>query len=216
MCGGTPARLGRPSFVVGLSPRVRGNPHPRTDENVHIRSIPACAGEPRSAYRLPSSATVYPRVCGGTTTPANPVMPHRGLSPRVRGNRRHAVNPLLHPGSIPACAGEPRSRVRLMSSTGVYPRVCGGTGCSSPTASDARGLSPRVRGNRAPPPSLAVRSRSIPACAGEPRPARPAFLLAWVYPRVCGGTRRRAKRRATTGGLSPRVRGNRRTRRRSG
>ena len=71
--------------------------------------------------------------------------------------------------SIPACAGEPNAAPRGRVPIGVYPRVCGGTvGIVQGQSADA-GLSPRVRGNRA---QLALRnsqSRSIPACAGEPR-----------------------------------------------
>ena len=177
-----------------------------------IRSIPACAGEPSAQQATTQGKEVYPRVCGGTAAIFSSSLSISGLSPRVRGNPHLGDGLQDWRGSIPACAGEPRSRVRLMSSTGVYPRVCGGTGCSSPTASDARGLSPRVRGNRAPPPSLAVRSRSIPACAGEPRPGHPPCLRAWVYPRVCGGTSCLCSTAHSQHGLSPRVRGNRKSR----
>ena len=70
------------------------------------------------------------------------------------------------------------------------------------------GLSPRVRGNRwalalTPPPS-----RSIPACAGEPRPAGSRGRACQVYPRVCGGTLKLILPPLCNGGLSPRVRGN--------
>ena len=52
-----------------------------------------------------------------------------GLSPRVRGNQL-LVHPLAdHPGSIPACAGEPVTPVELDLAIGD------------------EGLSPRVRGN---------------------------------------------------------------------
>ena len=53
--------------------------------------------------------TVYPRVCGGTTSRRSGCRTTPGLSPRVRGNH------VLHDfdgrrcGSIPACAGEPVS-----------------------------------------------------------------------------------------------------------
>ena len=91
-----------------------------------------------------------------------------GLSPRVRGNRRQQQNISHRGGSIPACAGEPPSRMMLLNPPRVYPRVCGGTqrpgGMPAPTC----GLSPRVRGN--PSSSLLTRLMlgSIPACAGEP------------------------------------------------
>ena len=71
------------------------------------------------------------------------------------------------------------------------------------------GLSPRVRGNHWTPVLAAMRSRSIPACAGEPRAARTPPYADRVYPRVCGGTLSSGTSSATAAGLSPRVRGNR-------
>ena len=50
--------------------------------------------------------------------------------------------------------------------------------------------------------------RSIPACAGEPRPAAQKNPQCGVYPRVCGGTPESAAMAHARDGLSPRVRGN--------
>ena len=52
----------------GLSPRVRGNPSHFNDTLDVPGSIPACAGEPCKQSRSAQSGTVYPRVCGGTTS----------------------------------------------------------------------------------------------------------------------------------------------------
>ena len=90
----------------------------------------------------------------------------------------------------------------------VYPRVCGGTCRSGTPASPARGLSPRVRGNREAGPRGHDRPGSIPACAGEPPSSSANSSLREVYPRVCGGTLIPAIVRADLDGLSPRVRGN--------
>ena len=70
------------------------------------------------------------------------------------------------------------------------------------------GLSPRVRGNQPDDNDEICLGRSIPACAGEPRPALGRCYLGRVYPRVCGGTLNEWRRWATHWGLSPRVRGN--------
>ena len=53
----------------------------------YIRSIPACAGEPRAAYPTLDTDAVYPRVCGGTGGYLVQPFQDEGLSPRVRGNR---------------------------------------------------------------------------------------------------------------------------------
>ena len=111
-----------------------------------------------------------------------------GLSPRVRGNPRLDAHLLRGGRSIPACAGEPGTLTATGTPTGVYPRVCGGTGLDEEPDYVRQGLSPRVRGNRYPHRLERYNRRSIPACAGEPVPPD-APLPSWkVYPRVCGGT----------------------------
>ena len=231
VCGGTALARSRAGRGRGLSPRVRGNPahHPAAEHRpgsipacageprvpiraaAGLRSIPACAGEPARPSCAGASRRVYPRVCGGTPDPAQYVPRQAGLSPRVRGNQ---VQPSLSGralGSIPACAGEPPPSCPRACPSRVYPRVCGGTYGPSGTAALHPGLSPRVRGNPRQPRQRDRRHRSIPACAGEParrasrvRPPRPCP----VYPRVCGGTARRQPAVSRLLGLSPRVRGN--------
>ena len=109
-------------------------------------------------------------------------------------------------GSIPACAGEPRCAATEPICWRVYPRVCGGTVSWIMAPVPASGLSPRVRGGTIP--ACISRRRSIPACAGEPWPARTATIMMPVYPRVCGGTPNGVGTFDVDKGLSPRVRGN--------
>ena len=172
----------------GLSPRVRGNLQPIPDRPTVVRSIPACAGEPVFFFCRNPPPWVYPRVCGGTQ-PCHRTSPRRtGLSPRVRGNLRVVSKPSLTFGSIPACAGEPRSASLDAASYRVYPRVCGGTLRRSAGCAACWGLSPRVRGNHSPRKVFTFVNR--------------------VYPRVCGGTVVPRPCRSVASGLSPRVRGN--------
>ena len=110
-------------------------------------------------------------------------------------------------GSIPACAGEPRSRSSRVASCRVYPRVCGGAHGRRGQFSFSWGLSPRVRGS---PWALSSRCRSsgsIPACAGEPISRSSTQKPPGVYPRVCGGALAPIRSDAGFRGLSPRVRG---------
>ena len=65
-----------------------------------------------------------------------------------------------------------------------------------------------MRGNRDNARPRNFRTRSIPACAGEPRISSMAARPTMVYPRVCGGTIEMIGYLAAQGGLSPRVRGN--------
>ncbi len=90
VCGGTLCPMPRPSLDLGLSPRVRGN---------QLTSMP-----------IAIVSRVYPRVCGGTPLAFRRPTPGPGLSPRVRGNRETANLIAVVFGSIPACAGEPRSK----------------------------------------------------------------------------------------------------------
>ena len=111
-------------------------------------------------------------------------------------------------GSIPACAGEPESGISRRVSSGVYPRVCGGTRSHGRGPQWVAGLSPRVRGNLPGPHRAGERLGSIPACAGEPAPGRLPSRHPGVYPRVCGGTGAVVGTIRNGQGLSPRVRGN--------
>ena len=111
-------------------------------------------------------------------------------------------------GSIPACAGEPSRFTRTALQAEVYPRVCGGTAEGNPLQTQARGLSPRVRGNRGGSGRVAAKLGAIPACAGEPLIIEHIPPSIMVYPRVCGGTPTPNPANLPASGLSPRVRGN--------
>ena len=168
VCGGTPSSVLCKRMMLGLSPRVRGNRKLGVRHNSLLRSIPACAGEPRCRRQWRRSGTVYPRVCGGTAVGDDAVGRVVGLSPRVRGNRAQPRQARCQIGSIPACAGEPAQGRRIQSARSVYPRVCGGTPTPRRSRQSGKGLSPRVRGNLGLFRHQPVQLRSIPACAGEP------------------------------------------------
>ena len=168
VCGGTSASRRRLGRMKGLSPRVRGNRAITDDATGDMRSIPACAGEPLTTADPLIFVRVYPRVCGGTSRVGMLNFTVLGLSPRVRGNLGSPFLSLLLSRSIPACAGEPVSRMPATRESRVYPRVCGGTFASGEKRSICPGLSPRVRGNQSMCKIITSSSGSIPACAGEP------------------------------------------------
>ena len=194
----------------GLSPRVRGNLGLAVAVPVPLGSIPACAGEPTRRNKTRIAKTVYPRVCGGTRRNRIPALHCAGLSPRVRGNPQFRRPSSGGPGSIPACAGEPRETRVALWRYAVYPRVCGGTVMFCPCANAQNGLSPRVRGNLGGRHRLGQPPGSIPACAGEPSVTPLCVCPPTVYPRACGGTHSARSAGRPGAGLSPRVRGNRR------
>ena len=208
VCGGTSAEAPETALTWGLSPRVRGNHAEPVRDASLSGSIPACAGEPPQYVCRGLLWGVYPRVCGGTLVHVCRLATIRGLSPRVRGNPAAHHRRLGCCGSIPACAGEPRSGLPRGGLRRVYPRVCGGTPANASANVEVMGLSPRVRGNLPHQAARDARDGSIPACAGEPviRVGRGDPFR--VYPRVCGGTLKVDGTYTPAVGLSPRVRGN--------
>ena len=176
---------------------------------LQTRSIPARAGEPGRLAISADAGAVYPRACGGTDHLAVGDFLHRGLSPRVRGNRRAGEDAEAHDGSIPARAGEPAGRTVGPPVASVYPRACGGTIYWDVGGMAGTGLSPRVRGNPISRRWPIFGRRSIPARAGEPSSRKTKATPGTVYPRACGGTSNSLAAARSPWGLSPRVRGNR-------
>ena len=208
VCGGTALVAAAALFSMGLSPRVRGNLDFHADGAAVEGSIPACAGEPFQQVFGPGSYSVYPRVCGGTSSASSVASRRQGLSPRVRGNHPERSTKLLSIRSIPACAGKPLGYDVKRDVPGVYPRVCGGTLSAMRPARTMTGLSPRVRGNPVCRRHRPGEYGSIPACAGEPPGCGCPGPQRGVYPRVCGGTQPAPHHIQLVRGLSPRVRGN--------
>ena len=156
----------------GLSPRGRGNHGAGLCAGLRPGSIPAWAGEPIANAINVLVATVYPRVGGGTYGRIVHRRPQPGLSPRGRGNLTPVLGSVIFLGSIPAWAGEPGCPTLGARSSGVYPRVGGGTGTRDRLSRCFRGLSPRGRGNHDETEGPRSLNRSIPAWAGEPQATR--------------------------------------------
>ena len=90
VCGGTLAARLPIMLHEGLSPRVRGNPSRlRRYWGRLRRSIPACAGEPRSVHPAHVPLEVYPRVCGGTVGTHGECQEASRVYPRVCGGTTH-------------------------------------------------------------------------------------------------------------------------------
>ncbi len=171
------------------------------------RSIPARAGEPCTFRRCPSPRPVYPRASGGAVFIGAVGLDGLGLSPRERGSLASAVYRLPTNGSIPARAGEPSNRCRVVPAPPVYPRASGGAASATRSASSWTGLSPRERGSPFAAGCRSTKPRSIPARAGEPPRSSAGAIRPMVYPRASGGARGIVASGTARRGLSPRERG---------
>ena len=193
----------------GLSPLARGNRRRVDEHRDGQRSIPARAGEPNSVNHLTGLFGVYPRSRGGTAVSAGIILEAIGLSPLARGNPTNVLLRECRKGSIPARAGEPRSRARFPGARWVYPRSRGGTSDLHRRQGRELGLSPLARGNPVNVQRDVRGDGSIPARAGEPTPDSASKKPPWVYPRSRGGTAQAREARVPFFGLSPLARGNR-------
>jgi len=191
---------------AGSSPRVRGTLQGRLSQPQKKRFIPARAGNTRSATYCLRFWTVHPRACGEHPVGYTGFGNNSGSSPRVRGTRRHWRRKQRRKRFIPARAGNTRSRGAARVNLAVHPRACGEHHDDSILYTSANGSSPRVRGTPIRTGSVFVRSRFIPARAGNTLPgfavvdfcrfipARAGntqaafFLCAFfpVHPRACG------------------------------
>ena len=109
-CGGNLRSVFELKEDHGPSPRVRGKPWMETVRGLARRSIPARAGETRQGEKENEENGVHPRACGGNVAVASDTPPRAGPSPRVRGKRTDTRVLAVRRGSIPARAGETKTR----------------------------------------------------------------------------------------------------------
>ena len=206
-CGGAVQSDLSAAQLRGLSPRMRGSPHPGGIAAALLGPIPAHAGEPSDDAGRHVRDGAYPRACGGASNGHGFCPGAMGLSPRMRGSHCRLAACRSFNGPIPAHAGEPPRPFSPSAASRAYPRACGGA--ASPVRAGAliRGLSPRMRGSRKDRDEVAVDKGPIPAHAGEPASHPLSAGKVRAYPRACGGARRRRASAGRGTGLSPRMRG---------
>ena len=208
-CGGNRTERCAAKVSLGPSPRVRGK-HRISKGQVRLGgSIPASAGETRTAGRVRTATWVHPRECGGNTTPRRTRYQIDGPSPRVRGKPMSAAEKEGRSRSIPASAGETAASRAARFAFRVHPRECGGNGPSLDMVPAADGPSPRVRGKPEGDGGTTDFEGSIPASAGETLPPRLDPVGVGVHPRECGGNSPLDRDTIEDYGPSPRVRGKR-------
>ena len=127
----------------------------------------------------------------------------------MRGTRQYSGFRFASLGIIPACAGNTRGGVLVLSEPRDHPRVCGEHHLIGVVDDATRGSSPRVRGTHDDGVMPTVAGGIIPACAGNTRVGQARRIYSRDHPRVCGEHRRRYADGASDLGSSPRVRGTR-------
>ena len=110
---------------------------------------------------------------------------------------------MVHPR---ACGESPPGRA-AGTPAAVHPRACGESATATADGGRRWGPSPRVRGIHVTPSPSLPKSRSIPARAGNPRPAPDDGAPTGVHPRACGESARSVFPSGRSPGPSPRVRG---------
>ena len=96
--------------VLGSSPRMRGTPAPSPSAPDVTRIIPAYAGNTEGNFDVRQKTWDHPRVCGEHLRNADPGIPGRGSSPRMRGTPRAKSSRPCLTRIIPAYAGNTQIR----------------------------------------------------------------------------------------------------------
>ena len=132
-----------------------------------------------------------------------------GRSPLTRGRRSVASVDPTDFRSIPAHAGETRTRSMRCSRAEVDPRSRGGDAVKAAASSSVMGRSPLTRGRLPGRRGNGLQAGSIPAHAGETLPARCARAATRVDPRSRGGDVPCYQAASAPSGRSPLTRGRR-------
>ncbi len=195
------------SSTSGSSPRLRGTHTGKLSTSKGARFIPASAGNtgtPRHGRTVPA---VHPRVCGEHVHPVTCHCPLAGSSPRLRGTQGHRARRESPGRFIPASAGNTFLKSPSTLASAVHPRVCGEHSTGARSTLPRYGSSPRLRGTPGVPIYDDVRTRFIPASAGNTSMLNDTFSIRSVHPRVCGEHEMEARLEAVGLGSSPRLRG---------
>ena len=170
----------------GSSPRMRGTLLDRILPGAGVRIIPAHAGNSLLMFQVTATNTDHPRACGELLF--IPSRSHRvdGSSPRMRGTRFIEGITREFERIIPAHAGNSGLLSRRRSGCTDHPRACGELVSTGYQQVVDNGSSPRMRGTPGRECGCILRSRIIPAHAGNSFLGRNLHSLFPDHPRACG------------------------------
>ena len=209
MRGEHEARQSERGQVAGSSPLARGTHRAFWLYCRQLRIIPACAGNTSDIDRLLQIGADHPRLRGehsgcawtGTRLP--------GSSPLARGTRIASLTRASRCRIIPACAGNTEQLTVTTPPREDHPRLRGEHFSRPAMAVCTRGSSPLARGTPQSFLRYAVRTRIIPACAGNTQRRERRHRPRWDHPRLRGEHTTRRGRHRRGSGSSPLARGTR-------
>ena len=150
-----PRRCGADEFAEpmglgysGSSPQVRGRLLPGRVVIPGSGLIPAGAGQTNSWSGRAWIVSAHPRRCGADHIARGGRDAALGSSPQVRGRRGARPAGVLHPGLIPAGAGQTTANWWTTPSPRAHPRRCGADIDDPREKPGITGSSPQVRGRR--------------------------------------------------------------------
>ncbi len=158
----------RASLEQGPSPLTRGSLVDLFQVDLDAGSIPAHAGQPARAWPSRRRSRVHPRSRGAAISFAAMQADREGPSPLTRGSPDCRVRRSPRAGSIPAHAGQPRSRRWRPGEPWVHPRSRGAAARRPIMDVFIWGPSPLTRGSLVHQPRQEAGEGSIPAHAGQP------------------------------------------------
>ncbi len=177
--------------ITGSSPRARGTRQRRRWHRVHVRFIPASAGNTRPRRQSRRDSTVHPRERGEHRRRITAGARGCGSSPRARGTLHRCAAISARSRFIPASAGNTSSPGVTPSECAVHPRERGEHVRLVILGYWEPGSSPRARGTHGHSADGHLRPRFIPASAGNTRCSRGRSSGRTVHPRERGEHRRR-------------------------
>ena len=170
----------------GSSPLARGTLGIHPDGQVHLRFIPARAGNTRPRSRRPARTPVHPRSRGEHWPGRRGTRRSHGSSPLARGTPARDRAGGLRVRFIPARAGNTASRRACSGRLPVHPRSRGEHHGLDEVTLYADGSSPLARGTLHRAQRDAARRRFIPARAGNTSATTARSIPRAVHPRSRG------------------------------
>ena len=150
------------------------------------RITPACAGNRRLWMDSSICLWDHPRLRGEQSSNFDILAAKSGSPPLARGTERYALYKSWRLGITPACAGNrcpPPARVMLVRD---HPRLRGEQTRSPALKTTPLGSPPLARGTDRYMPSIIMRFRITPACAGNRLLPFICACSIWDHPRLRG------------------------------